>query len=83
MIETSKAEKAERLNKQRARSCRREMTAYHEAGHAVIARVLTLAPERASIRPNYRKGRDGHCIIRDPYAAFPREWLKRGHPDAE
>jgi hypothetical protein len=62
-----------RLNKKRA-------VAYHEAGHAVIARVLTLAPTRATIRPNYRKGRDGYCAYA---ASFPHEWLKRGHPDAE
>jgi ATP-dependent Zn protease len=60
---------------------KKRVTAYHEAGHAVIARVLTLATERATIRPS--KGLAGHCIIFDPCAAFPSEWLKRGHPDAE
>jgi ATP-dependent Zn protease len=29
-------------------------TAYHEAGHAVIGRVLTLKCGEATIKPNYR-----------------------------
>src|SRR6476659_7354789 len=62
-----------RLSKKRA-------VAFHEAGHAVIARVLTLAPTRATIRPNYRKGHDGYCAYA---ASFPHKWLERGHRDAE
>ena len=52
-------------------------TAYHEAGHAVIARVLTLASGEATIKPNYRKRTAGHSITADPYACV-REWGNRG-----
>ena len=41
-------------------------TATHEAGHAVIARVLTLACGEASIRPDYDAGTAGYAITRDP-----------------
>jgi hypothetical protein len=40
-------------------------TATHEAGHAVIARVLTLACGGASIQPDYANGCAGHSIIAD------------------
>jgi ATP-dependent Zn protease len=53
-------------------------TAYHEAGHAVIGRVLMLACGRATIRPNYEKLEAGHTITPDPYACL-YEWEKRGH----
>ena len=60
-------------------------TAYHEAGHAVVGRVLTLACGRASIKPNYREGSAGVSITKDPYACL-HEWEKRGKvresPDA-
>lgn len=51
--------------------------AYHEAGHAVIARVLTLASGYATIKPNYREGEAGHHITFDPYKC-EHEWGKRG-----
>jgi ATP-dependent Zn protease len=41
-------------------------TATHEAGHAVIARVLTLACGGASIQPDYDDGAAGHSIIAGP-----------------
>jgi ATP-dependent Zn protease len=63
------------------RLSKKRVAAHHEAGHAVIARVLTLAPQRATIRPS--KGLNGYCDIRDPYANCPQGWLERGHPDAE
>jgi hypothetical protein len=63
----------------------RKSTAYHEAGHAVITRVLTLGAGRASIRPDYREGHAGYSITFDPYRCL-HEWEKRGHvrdyPDA-
>jgi hypothetical protein len=52
-------------------------TAHHEAGHAVIARVLTLPTGHASIKPNYRVGRAGHVVNVEPYACMS-EWGKRG-----
>jgi hypothetical protein len=59
-------------------------TAYHEAGHAVIARVLTMSAGRATIRPNYRDREAGHAILHDVYLTMS-EWEKRGkvrEPDA-
>lgn len=53
-------------------------TAYHEAGHAVIARVLTLACGRATIRPNYDEGEAGYTITADPSACL-YEWERRGY----
>ncbi len=50
-------------------------TAYHEAGHAVIARVLTLACGGASIKPNrssYGRSAGVH------YEICGEEWTKRG-----
>ena len=35
---------------------RRKSTAFHEAGYAVIARVLTLPAGSASIKPDYDEG---------------------------
>ena len=55
----------------------RKATAYHEAGHAVIARVLTLASGRASIRPNFIKGTAGFHITHEPYTCMSA-WEKRG-----
>src|SRR5882672_8732853 len=52
-------------------------TAYHEAGHAVIARVLTLAAGKATIKPNYRDRSAGCSITADPHACV-YEWEKRG-----
>jgi hypothetical protein len=55
-----------------------QATAYHEAGHAVIGRVLTLACGNATIRPNYRDETAGCAITRDPYGCL-HEWEIRGH----
>lgn len=48
----------------------RKTTAYHEAGHAVIGRVLTLHFGRATIRPNYAEATAGHVITHDPHACL-------------
>lgn len=53
-------------------------TAYHEAGHAVIGRVLTLPCKHATIKPNYDKAGAGYTITPDPYACL-YEWERRGH----
>jgi ATP-dependent Zn protease len=53
-------------------------TAYHEAGHAVIGRVLTLACGNATIRPDYAEMAAGHTITHDPYTCL-HEWERRGH----
>lgn len=62
----------------------RRKTAYHEAGHAVIARVLTLAAGGVTIKADYDEGSAGYSITADPYACL-FEWEKRGkvrdHPD--
>lgn len=50
-------------------------TAVHEAGHAVIARVLTLACGGVSIEPDYDSS--GHSIIADPYDCL-WQWERRG-----
>jgi ATP-dependent Zn protease len=55
-----------------------KQTAYHEAGHAVIGRVLTLHCGGATIRPNYTKAEAGHTITHGPYDCL-HEWEKRGH----
>src|SRR4051812_13699357 len=52
-------------------------TAIHEAGHAVIARVLTLACGGATIVPNFDDGAAGHSIIEEPWSCVS-EWEKRG-----
>ena len=45
----------------------RKTTAYHEAGHAVTGRVLTLPCGYATIRPDYAQAIAGH-VITEPYA---------------
>jgi ATP-dependent Zn protease len=52
-------------------------TAYHEAGHATIARVLTLHAGSATIEPDYEAGRAGVAITYDPYSTL-HQWEKRG-----
>jgi hypothetical protein len=42
-------------------------TAVHEAGHAVIGRVLKQVCGQASVRPNPDEGEAGHAIAADPY----------------
>jgi hypothetical protein len=49
--------------------------AFHEAGHAVIARVLTLACGGASIVPDQESA--GQATVYDPYTTL-YEWEKRG-----
>ncbi len=51
-------------------------TATHEAGHAVVARVLTLACGGASIRPDYDAGTAGYAITHDPLEC-ENIWLQR------
>jgi hypothetical protein len=54
----------------------RKSTAYHEAGHAVIARVLTLASGPATIKPDYDEGIAGFSIT--DVNICEAEWEKRG-----
>ena len=51
-------------------------TAYHEADHAVIGRVLTLSCGRAIIKPD--RAEAGHALTDDPHA-FPCAAHKRSH----
>lgn len=51
-------------------------TAYHEAGHAVIGRVLTLPCGGATIKADYDDGKAGHAITEDPHVCI-EEWSKR------
>ena len=55
----------------------RKHTAYHEAGHAVIARVLTLAAGKATIKPDYAGGSAGLSITANPSVCVS-EWGRRG-----
>jgi hypothetical protein len=59
------------------RKLRRRITAYHEAGHAVIARVLTLACGGATIKPDYRERTAGVSHTAGPDICI-HEWEKRG-----
>jgi len=52
-------------------------TAYHEAGHAVIGRILTLTCGSATIVANEEDGEAGHGIIADPYVTDDA-WQRRG-----
>jgi hypothetical protein len=45
-------------------------TAIHEAGHAVIARILRLPCGDATIKPDHESA--GHNLIADPYAVVQR-----------
>ena len=51
-------------------------TATHEAGHAVIARVLTLLCGGATIVPNFETGGAGHAITHDPLECAS-DWDRR------
>jgi hypothetical protein len=50
-------------------------TAIHEAGHAVIGRVLTLVCGRATIRTDHDSA--GHNMVEEPYACTSH-WEQRG-----
>jgi hypothetical protein len=52
-------------------------TATHEAGHAVIGRLLGLRCGSATIIPNYKEGSAGHAISPDPHISIA-EWEARG-----
>jgi hypothetical protein len=52
-------------------------TAYHEAGHAVIARVLTLPCGPATIKPDYHKRTWGVAVTSTPSVCF-EQWERRG-----
>src|SRR5947207_13643574 len=52
-----------------------ELTAYHEAGHAVMALVLGRPVDHVSIRPDAR--RLGHCEFRKPVFRPTEDWLER------
>lgn len=55
----------------------RKSTAYHEAGHAVIGRVLTLASGPATIKPNYDEGAWGVSHTHSANVCH-LEWERRG-----
>jgi ATP-dependent Zn protease len=52
-------------------------TAIHEAGHAVVGRVLTLLCGGTTVVPNYKDGTAGNTIIAGPDECV-HEWRKRG-----
>jgi len=52
-------------------------TAIHEAGHAVIGRVLSLRCGGASIVPDFDAGEAGHSILDDPWATV-QDWEYQG-----
>jgi hypothetical protein len=62
--------------KRRPRHPHRKSTAHHEAGHAVIARVLTLASGPATIKPDYDEGIASFSIT--DVNSCDAEWEKRG-----
>ena len=47
-----------------------DRSAVHEAGHAVIGRVLKQVCGQASILPDPDEGEAGHAIIADPHETF-------------
>ena len=51
-------------------------TATHEAGHAVIGRVLTLLCGGGTIVPDYEAGEAGSAITHDPWVCLG-EWHRR------
>src|SRR5215472_13123615 len=58
----------------RPSKAQRIKTAYHEAGHAVINRVLTLTCGPTTIKPDYEKQEWGHSIS----IALEHEWERCG-----
>jgi ATP-dependent Zn protease len=59
-----------------ARNDQKRATAYHEAGHAVIGRVLGMTCGGATILPDYDEGIAGHSISRDERSIA--DWECRG-----
>jgi hypothetical protein len=58
-------------------------TAYHEAGHAVIHRVVGMLCGGVTIEPDYEEMTAGVAIVHDPwavYSAWERRGKQRGHP---
>jgi hypothetical protein len=55
----------------------KQATAYHEAGHAVVGRVLGLTCGGASIVPDVIDGSAGHAITPDPHRSID-DWEARG-----
>jgi ATP-dependent Zn protease len=55
----------------------RKSTAYHEAGHAVIGRVLGLICGAATIIPDVENNQAGWAIIEDPWMIIA-DWEARG-----
>src|SRR6266446_6649808 len=61
-------------------------TAIHEAGHAVIGRVLGLTCDSATIIPNEDEREAGHALIADPWKTHSdweqavMEGVERGEP---
>ena len=59
-------------------------TAIHEAGHAVIGRVLKQVCGHATIRQNRKEGEAGHVIVADPCDTLEHWWKierYRGHDE--
>ena len=56
---------------------RRKHIAHHEAGHAVIGRVLTLPCKEVAIVRDYVERSEGYSITPDPWACV-WEWERRG-----
>jgi ATP-dependent Zn protease len=56
----------------------RRSTAYHEAGHAVIGRVLGMSCGEATIIPNEQENEAGHAITADPFRILEDWWETRG-----
>jgi ATP-dependent Zn protease len=54
-----------------------QRTAYHEAGHAAIGRVLTLKCGRATIKPNVKERTAGKSVTFDVNNC-DTAWRKRG-----
>ena len=52
-----------------------EVTAYHEAGHAVVALVLGRPVQRVSVLPDREEL--GHCLFRKGVFRPSEDWLER------
>lgn len=58
------------MTKQKPRLAERRRTAIHEAGHAVIGRVLKQVCGYATIIPNEQEGEAGHTIDASPWLTY-------------